>query len=133
MDFFAFDKDEIENYEKEVKERWGETQAYGEFSQKEIPKNAEQGLMGKMAKFGKFKDLLPESDEVQEAVKGLQKYITDNFYTCTNEILASLGQMYVSDERFKNNIDAVGGDGTAEFISKSIANYCKMLQFDTVL
>lgn len=125
MNFFAFDKSEIENYTKEVKERWGETQAYNEFSEKEIPKNAEQGLMDKMTEFGKLKTLSPDCEDVQDAVKGLQKYITDNFYTCTNEILAGLGQMYVADERFKNNIDTAGGEGTAEFISKSIAIYCK--------
>ena len=55
-------------------------------------------------------------------VKELQDYITENYYTCTNEILAGLGQMYVADERFKANIDK-NGDGTAEFVSKAIENY----------
>jgi hypothetical protein len=34
------------------------------------------------------------------------------------------GQMYVNDERFKNNIDKCG-EGTAEFVSLAIKNYCK--------
>lgn len=50
--------------------------------------------------------------------------ITDNFYTCTNEILAGLGQMYTADERFKTNIDKHGED-TAEFVSQCIESYCK--------
>ena len=56
--------------------------------------------------------------------KKLQNYITENFYTCTNEILASLGQMYVADERFKNNIDK-HSVGTTEFVSKAIEEFCK--------
>ena len=32
--------------------------------------------------------------------------------------------MYVMDERFKNNIDK-NGEGTAEYVSKAIALYCK--------
>ena len=44
---------------------------------------------------------------------------TENYYLCTNEILAGLGQMYVADERFRNNTDK-HAEGTAEFICKSI-------------
>ena len=54
----------------------------------------------------------------------LQKHITDNFYTCTKEILSSLGQMYIFDERFTWNIDK-HGVGTAEFVNKAIIEYCK--------
>ena len=46
-------------------------------------------------------------------------HITANYYTCANEILASLGKMYVTDERFKKNIDKCG-EGTAEFASEAI-------------
>ena len=48
-------------------------------------------------------DALPDSAEVQSAVMTLQAYITEHFYTCTKEILAGLGQMYVADERFKSS------------------------------
>jgi hypothetical protein len=64
------------------------------------------------------------SAEAQALVLKLQKHITDNYYTCTDEILCGLGQMYVADERFEKNIDKYG-DGTAEFVSKAIAIYCK--------
>ena len=57
-------------------------------------------------------------------VKMLQDYITANFYHCTEDILAGLGQMYVGDERFKNNIDS-HGEGTAEFVAEAIKIYCK--------
>ncbi|MBR6634885.1 MAG: TipAS antibiotic-recognition domain-containing protein, partial [Clostridia bacterium] len=35
-----------------------------------------------------------------------------------------LGQMYVADERFRNNIDN-HALGTAEFVSRAIEVYCK--------
>ena len=64
------------------------------------------------------------SIEAQELVRKLQNHISENYYHCTNEILASLGWMYVADERFKNNIDK-HAIGTAEYISKAINFYCK--------
>ena len=60
----------------------------------------------------------------QAIVKELQYYITENYYTCTKEILAGLGKMYTADERFKENIDKCG-EGTAEFASAGIEIYCK--------
>lgn len=53
----------------------------------------------------------------------LQVHITEHYYTCTDEILAGLGKMYIADERFKNNIDKYG-EGTAEFASEAIAIFC---------
>ncbi len=47
--------------------------------------------------------------DVQAQVANLQAYITENFYTCTKEILQNLGLMYVEDERFTTNIDRAGG------------------------
>ena len=63
------------------------------------------------------------SEKAQELVKKLQSHISASYYTCTNEILAGLGKMYVADERFKKNIDKYAG-GTAEFASMAIAEYC---------
>ena len=54
------------------------------------------------------------------ALGKLQDFITQNYYTCTDEILAGLGKMYVADERFKKNIDKYG-EGTAEFAAEAIA------------
>ena len=38
--------------------------------------------------------------------------------------LKNIGEMYISDERFTNNIDKYG-KGTAEFVHIAIKNYCK--------
>ena len=116
----------MNNYEKEVKQRWGETDAYKEYEQKSINQSVNDGLMTVFAKFAACMKTgnTADSNEAQALVKELQHYITENYYTCTNEILAGLGQMYVADERFKTNIDK-HAPGTAAFVSQAIAIYCK--------
>ncbi len=117
----------FEKYNAEAKEKWGKTDAYNEYTEKtkdyskdkwDSLNNDLNGILSEFALCMKNGEE-PESDEAQSLVKKLQKHITDNYYLCTNEILAGLGQMYVSDERFKNNIDK-HADGTAEFISEAI-------------
>lgn len=121
MSFSAFDKTEIEKYADEVKQKWGHTEAYKEFEQKHFsPTDKIDELMQIFAEIGKIKHLSPDSAEAQDLVKKLQNFITENYYTCTDEILKGLGQMYILDERFKNNIDKAGGLGTAEFTAKII-------------
>ena len=116
-------------YADEAKQRWGSTDAFKEYEQKtegcsaEKQSNIVAGLNKVIAEFAAIKDSVsPESEAAQALVKKLQQYITDNFYTCTPEILKSLGQMYVADNRFKSNIDK-NGEGTAEFISEAIKVY----------
>ena len=67
----------------------------------------------------------PASAEAQALIGKLRQYITDHFYTCTKPILAGLGQMYMADDRFRENIDRAGGEGCAEFVSRAIEIYCK--------
>ena len=120
------------NYENEVRERWGATDAYREHEQKtknyskEKWAEANDGLMAILAEFAALKNsgATAESAEAQALVAKLQAHITENYYTCTDEILAGLGKMYVADERFKKNIDKYG-EGTAEFASKVIAAFCQ--------
>lgn len=131
----AFDNNEYETarkqYETEAKQRWGETDAYKEHTEKTAGytkdkwQQVNDGLNAVLAKFAECMDNghSADSPEAQVLVKELQTHITENYYTCTNEILASLGQMYVADERFKTNIDK-HASGTAEFISQAIKTYC---------
>ena len=131
MNFDVFEKSEIEKYEAEVKAKWGNTKAYQEYKQKDISRNEDSysksanELMTMFSELGDLKHLSPDADEVQKKISALQKYITDNYYVCTNEILNGLGEMYVCDERFKNNIDKAGGDGTADFVKRAIDAYCR--------
>ena len=118
------------NYNNEVKERWGNTEAYAEFSEKAKGYSKERFAdinTGLEDIFRDFVELMqsgaePTANEAQALVKKLQDYITENYYTCTDEILKGLGQMYVNDERFRKNIDK-HADGTAEFIREAIKSY----------
>ena len=127
----AFDNSEFEKYKSEAREKWGNTDAYQEHAEK--TKGYSKGkwndlaagmdaIMGQFAAVMKQGDT-PDSEAAQSLVKTLQNHITENYYRCTNEILFGLGQMYVTDERFKANIDK-HGDGTAAFICEAIAVYC---------
>ena len=116
----------------EVKDRWKETEAYKEHIEKtkNYSKDKWNNLSDQMNEiFKEFSICIKNGkatndDEVQQLVKKLQDFITQNYYNCTNEILRGLGQMYVEDERFRNNINK-NGDGTAEFVSEAIKLYCK--------
>ena len=128
MNFRVFDNSEIEQYKAEAKAKWGGTEAYQEYEQKQksghdFSETASQ-LMNLFSEIGALRQLPPDDKAVQEKIGILQNFITSNYYTCTDEILRSLGQMYVSDERFKHNIDKAGGEGTAEFVNQAIAFYC---------
>ena len=122
----------MERYEAEARARWGETVAYRESEQKtkdytkEKWADANKGLSAIFAEFAerKVSGATADSAEVQALVVKLQAYITENYYTCTGEILSGLGRMYVCDERFKKNIDLYG-DGTAKFAADAIAVYTK--------
>ena len=73
--------------------------------------------------FAEFAVCMEKCGDALSVVEKLQSHISENYYTCTNEILAGLGQMYVADERFRNNIDK-HAEGTAEYVSRAIAAYC---------
>ena len=120
----------MKSYETEVRSRYGSTDAYREHEQKtknctkEKWAEANLGLMDIFSEFAACKNIGASADsaETQELVAKLQAHITANYYTCTDEILAGLGNMYVADERFKKNIDKYG-EGTAEFVADAIGMY----------
>ena len=122
----------MKDYNSEVLARYGNTDAYREHEQKtknytkEKWAEANEGLMAIFGEFAACKDsgVRADSAEVQTLVTKLQTHITANYYTCTDEILAGLGKMYVADERFKKTIDKCG-EGTAEFANRAIGAFCK--------
>ena len=127
----TFDNTEFDQYKSEAKERWGKTDAYRQHAEKTRNYSKQkwndlaEGMDHIMAEFALCmkNGNAPDSGEAEHLVKQLQNHITQNYYNCTDQILAGLGQMYVADERFQNNIDK-HGDGTAEFICEAIAAYC---------
>lgn len=84
--------------------------------------------MAIFAEFATLKNVgaTADSAEAQSLVAKLQAHITENYYTCTDEILAGFRKMYVADERFKNNTDKYG-EGTSVFVFNFIVCFCESL------
>ena len=131
MDFSSFDTKNIDRYAAEAKAKWSKTEAYKEFETKTANQSKAQmqsaadALMDIFREFGEIKHLSPASCQVQELVKKLQSFITEHYYTCTNQILFGLGQMYAAEGEMNENIDNAGGEGTGAFARDAITVYCK--------
>lgn len=130
MNFEAFDAKEIEQYKAEVKSKWGNSKSYQEYEQRAVSHSKHNyhkfanEMTSLFTELGAMKQFPPTDKAVQEKIAALQAYINDNFYTCGNDILKELGEMYVCDDRFKKSIDRVGGEGTTEFVREAILIYC---------
>ena len=131
LSFDAFDTRKLDEYAARAKASWGTTPAYKEFEEKSKGRTREEdsdiakGLMDIFAEFGAVRNTDPASEQAQVLVKKLQDYISEHYYTCTNQILHGLGQMYAGGGDFTANIDSYGGAGTAEFTHRAIEVYCE--------
>ena len=118
-----------ECYADEVRQRWGETDAYRQSEEKNASRTIAQNVQAErdagdiFTAFAAAMDLDPAGETAQELVRRWQEHITKYYYDCTKEILACLGEMYVADSRFTENIDRYG-DGTAAFMRDAIRAYC---------
>ncbi len=85
----------------------------------------DDGLADIVYEFVDYKNLGVSTDslEVKALVKKWQKFMTANYYECTDELLEALGSMYAGDD-FREKID-VFGEGTALYMSLAIQAYCK--------
>ncbi|MEY4480157.1 MAG: hypothetical protein RLZZ267_835 [Bacillota bacterium] len=134
MSFNEFDTSEMDDakdkYAQEVKDRWGHTDEYKQSQNKTTSYSKEDwkrvtAEMDELLKqFSECLEDHPANKNVQKLVSDWQKYITNNYYVCTNEILSGLGQMYIADERFRRNIDKFR-EGTAKLMNEAIAIYVK--------
>lgn len=117
-------------YADEVRERWGDTEAYKESERRTAGYSQSDwnavydGMDAIIAGFAELKaeGVSPDSEEARMQIEKLKQFITKNMYACNDEILAGLGQMYVADERFTKNIDQ-HGEGTAAYISECVKCY----------
>ena len=126
MSFDAFDTRKIDEYAAQAKASWGKTDSYKEFEKKSEGRSKETQqklnveMMNIFAEYGKIRDKAPDGEEAVALAKKLQDHITENYYTCTYEILQWLGAMYAGGGDFTTNIDKVGGEGTAVFAYEAI-------------
>ena len=130
MDFSAFDTRKMDEYAARAKEAWGETPAYQEYEQKTKGRSKEETMevsrqmMDIFAEFGAIRKEDAASEKTQCLVRKLQDFITAHYYTCTDQILSGLGQMYAAGGEMTDNIDSYGGEGTAVFAGQAIRAFC---------
>ena len=130
MDFSSFDTEKIDRYSAQAKEKWGKTDAYKEYEKKTTGQSKSEmqetgdKLMDIFRQFGEIRHLSPACAEAQALVVTLQEFITANYYTCPQQILFGLGQMYAAGDEMNENIDKAGGEGTGVFARDAITHYC---------
>jgi len=115
-------------YEEEVKQRWGDTEAYRESSRRtsrytkaDWERIKQEGAEINDAFLALRRAGVPAtSPEAGQVAERHRAHISRWFYECTPEIHAGLGQMYVADPRFTGSIDRAG-PGLAAYMSQAIA------------
>ncbi len=133
----AMDNKEYETmknqYAKEVEERWGGTEAFRQSQERTKKYNKEDWdrILGRqdgiLADLAGLMDQPVDNPKVQVLVAAYRDHITDNFYDCTLEIYRGLGELFVNDPRYGENMDK-HGEGFTAFFSKAIAYYCDHAQ-----
>jgi len=130
MNFTAFDTQKIDEYARQAKASYGQTAEYKEYTQKSAGRTREEEkqlgmeLMALLATFGGMLDMDPASEIPQAQVAKVKAFITENMYACSDGILRNLGRMYAGAESMRDNIDAAGGPGTAEYAHRAIEAWC---------
>ena len=131
MDFEGFDPKKLDEYSTQAKALYGKTDAYQEFVQKSAGRTPQQEkvlgaqVMELFAKLGRMRPCDPACREAQAWAKELQEFFTENFYTCTPQILSSLAQSYAGGGSMTENIDKAGGAGTGAFAKEVIDIYIR--------
>ncbi len=130
MNFTAFDTQKIDEYARQAKASWGQSAEYREYEQKSAGRTREEErrigeeLMAILASFGTMQEMDPAGEIPRAQVAKLQAFITEHMYTCSDDILRSLGRMYAGGGAMTESIDRAGGPGTAEFAHRAIEAKC---------
>lgn len=117
----------MKQYEDEVKERWGETEAYAQSKSRTSKYTHEDFAAAKVDQeaatelfvyaFGN--GLSVDSTEAQTAVVAHRDAISKWFYDCSVEMQKNLALMYLQDPRFKKYYDG-RVNGLAQYVHDAI-------------
>ena len=132
LSFKPFDTSKLDEYAVAARESWGKTPQWADYERKWAGRTKEdEAAMGErlMELFIPFGQMVaagadPACEEATLQAKAIQDFITENAYTCTDEILAHLGRAYGSGGDFTRNIDAAAGPGAAEFAAAAVEAHC---------
>lgn len=119
----------MNEYDQEVQERWGDTDAYRESQAKTSKYSKDDFQAAKVDQEAAtelfvyaFGNSLPiNSPKTQEAVRAHRDAITKWFYDCSVEMQKNLAVMYVEDPRYKEYYDG-RVRGLAQYVHDAIIN-----------
>jgi MerR family transcriptional regulator, thiopeptide resistance regulator len=125
--FEVFGEHDPAQYEAEVEERWGETDAYAQSKRKTaaytkddwVRITAEGADIEARFAAALRSGVVPDSAEAMDIAEEHRQQITRNFYDCPPEMHAGLGRMYVEDERFTAHYEQLA-PGLAQYVSTAV-------------
>ncbi len=114
-------------YEAEAREKWGnkvdESKKLINSKSSDEKQAMGDAMNGIFADFAKLVGKNPRDEEVQSLTGAFHKFLNENIGSFYNkEVFKGLGQMYVEDERFTENLDKYG-IGTAKLMSEAMVYY----------
>jgi MerR family transcriptional regulator, thiopeptide resistance regulator len=122
--FGDFDPDQ---YDEEVQERWGESDAYKESKRRTSSYSKDDWLRIKAegedveARFAAAlaAGVPADSQQAMDIAEAHRQQISRNFYDCPPGMHAGLGRMYVEDERFAAHYEQ-RAPGLAQYVSAAV-------------
>ena len=125
--FEVFGEHDPAQYEDEVEQRWGDTDAYAESKRKTaayskddwVRIKAEQEEIGTRFVEALRSGAAPDSEQAMDVAEAHRQSISRNFYECSPEMHAGLGRMYVEDPRFTATYEAMA-PGLAQYVSTAV-------------
>lgn len=125
--FEVFGDKDPGQYAEEAEQRWGHTDSYAESQRRaaSYTKDDWQRMQDEVADWSsRYADLMgsgepAEGEAAMDMAEEHRLHITKWFYDCPYEMHTCLGEMYVSDERFKAFYDAMR-PGLAEHLRDAI-------------
>lgn len=129
--FEAFDTSKLDEYAAQAKASWGTTPEWKEYEKKSAGRSKEDNtamgeeLMQLFVPFGRMAadGVSPQSEEAVAQARLIQQFISEHFYTCSDEVFAQLGKAYGAGGDFTHNINSVAGQGAAEFAARAVKAY----------
>ncbi|MEU5339297.1 MULTISPECIES: MerR family transcriptional regulator [unclassified Streptomyces] len=125
--FEVFGDKDPEEHAEEAERRWGGTEAYAESQRRaaRYTKDDWKRIQAEVASWGERYDALMEAGEPATGERAMdmaeehRRHMGQWFYDCSYEMHRCLGEMYVSDERFKEFYDSMR-PGLAEHLRDAI-------------
>ena len=125
--FEVFGENDPSQYDAEVEQRWGETDAYRESRRRTSSYTKEDWLRIKAEGADverRFAEALrsgvaADSEQAMDVAEEHRQHISRWFYDCPPEMHAGLGRMYVEDERFTAHYEQIA-PGLAQYVSTAV-------------